>query len=494
MASERVRLHITPFNPDLLDRYIPPSLKSQATGISFHSVATFPEKGFGYVELPTMEAQKLKKKLNGSTLKGAKVKIEEARPEKKRKVVEEEDEEEKKTRKKAKKEKKKREDGVIPGHELEEGRHVKRGWTEGPGRAKKSKKDGLEGKKMKFKTEVPLNKTAVDEKKEKKSKSKAKTEEKEKKAKTGKKAAVVKEFSKTTKVPTVSAKGDKKATSYEEGVGWVDEDGNVVEAEPPSKKRRRIKAAAEAEAKSAPAKEPAQEPTPEPDSDSASGTSSSSSSESESEEAPSDESSISDHENTLDRQLSEAKSNTERNASAERDQQNSIPITPATSAPKEVHPLEALYKRPAPSSDDLSKPEPTPIDTSFSFFGGGNAEDEDEVMVENLVPQTPRTKEDLEWRSNRSAAPTPDTAAIGKRFDFAFGAENQEEEDDTEMADAEIENSRGGADGEKGEESEFRKWFYENRGDLNRGWKKRRREERKIVRQRENRRLNRRIA
>lgn len=491
MASERVRLHITPFNPDLLDRYIPPSLKIQATGISFHSVATFPEKGFGYVELPTMEAQKLKKKLNGSTLKGAKVKIEEAKPEKKRKVVEEEDEDEKKTRKKARKEKKTREDGVIPGHELGEGRHVKRGWTEDPGRAKRSKKDSLEGKKMKFKTEVPLNKMIVDEKKEKKSKSKAKTEEKEKKAKTGKKAAVVKEFSKTTKVPTVSAKGERRATSYEEGVGWVDENGDVVEAEPPSKKRRRVKAAAEAEAKSVPVKEPAQEPTPEPDSDSASEESSSSS---ESEEASSDESSISDHENTLDRQLSEAKSNTERNASAERDQQNSIPITPATSVPKEVHPLEALYKRPAQTSDDASKPKPTPIDTSFSFFGGGNADDEDEVMVENLVPQTPRTKEDLEWRSNRSAAPTPDTAAIGKRFDFAFGAEDQEDEDDAEMADAEIENSRGGAEGDKAEESEFRKWFYENRGDLNRGWKKRRREERKIVRQRENRRLNRRIA
>ena len=46
----------------------------------------------------------------------------------------------------------------------------------------------------------------------------------------------------------------------------------------------------------------------------------------------------------------------------------------------------------------------------------------------------------------------------------------------------------------KREESEFRKWFYENRGDLNRAWKKRRREEKKILRQRENRRLSRRIA
>ncbi|CAK3816775.1 DNA ligase 1-like [Lecanosticta acicola] len=484
-TAERVRLHISPFNPELLDRYVPPSLKSQATNISFHSVATFPEKGFGYVELPAMEAQKLKQKLNGSTLKGSKVRIEEARPEKKRKAeVEEGDGEKTQKVKKTKKEKKKREEGVLPGYELEEGRHVKRGWTEDAGRAKKSK-DGLDERKMKFKTEVPLNKVPSNEEKEKKSKTKSKVDESEKKAKSGKKAAVVKEFSRTTKVPAGSIKSERKAASYEEGVGWVDEDGNVVEAEPPSKKRRRGQASAE--------KEP--EPIPEPESQSE-GEPSSSESEEEEEESY-DESSMSDHEDHLDRQLNEAKSNTERNASAERDQQNSIPVSSATPVPKEVHPLEALYKRPASAPEDSSKPKPAPIDTSFSFFGGGEEDaDEDEVVVEDLVPQTPRTKEDLEWRNNRSAAPTPDTAAIDKRFDFTFDTEDQEDDDDddTEMPDAEAALANAGAEVGEKEESEFRKWFYENRGDLNRGWKKRRREERKIVRQRENRRLNRRIA
>src|ERR1700761_4372335 len=129
--EDRVRLHITPFNPEVVDKIIAPSIRPLASNISFHSLQTFPERGFGYVELPVMEAQKLKKKLNGSTLRGTKVRIEDAKPEKKRRGEgDEEAEREQKARKTSKKEKKKREDGVIPGHELEEGRHVKRGWTE----------------------------------------------------------------------------------------------------------------------------------------------------------------------------------------------------------------------------------------------------------------------------------------------------------------------------------------------------------------------------
>ena len=58
-----VRLHITPFTPALLKVYITPSVLPVAKNISYHTVETFPEKGFGFVELPAMEAQKLKKKL-----------------------------------------------------------------------------------------------------------------------------------------------------------------------------------------------------------------------------------------------------------------------------------------------------------------------------------------------------------------------------------------------------------------------------------------------
>lgn len=47
---------------------------------------------------------------------------------------------------------------------------------------------------------------------------------------------------------------------------------------------------------------------------------------------------------------------------------------------------------------------------------------------------------------------------------------------------------RKGEDGKgKAEESEFQKWFWENRGETNRAWKKRRKVVSKEKRQRENR-------
>ena len=136
-----VRLHITPLKPELLKVYLAPSVLPLARNVSYHTVETFPERGFGYVELPEPEAQKIRKKLNGTTLKGSKVRIEMAKPEK-RKAREEADAEDKpakrsKKDKKDKKEKKEkkaekrvRSPGVFDGVELPEDRKVKRGWTE----------------------------------------------------------------------------------------------------------------------------------------------------------------------------------------------------------------------------------------------------------------------------------------------------------------------------------------------------------------------------
>ncbi|KAK4619769.1 hypothetical protein CLAFUW4_10912 [Fulvia fulva] len=545
--NDRVRLHITPFNPSLLERYIPASLQPQASNISFHTIETFPERGFGYVELPVMEAQKLKKKLNGTTLKGAKVKIEEAKPEKKRKVAptEDVDEDDAKARKKAKKEKRKREEGVLPGHQLAEDRHIKRGWAEDT-KAKKPKEDGekdsIEGKKLRFKTVVPPNKVS-EEKDSKKSKAQEKKDDadKKKKSKPGKEA-VVKEFAKNLKLGYISGRGNKTATRYEEGTGWVDDSGDVIEAEPEAKKKnKRSKkveevaetepgpeaevlvetgidaevgaAASDPEGESDVDEQPAlPEPpkskkakkalSPEPEeasssSDSGTDVSSESSVSSDSASESSDsEEEEEDEDERVDRQLNEAKSNTATNTSVERELQNSIPIDGAIPSAEAVAFAASFKRRSTPQQEPTPKPQkPTPIDTSFNFFSSDPA-DEDDVMTETLIPQTPRTKEDLEWRSTRSAAPTPDTAAIGKVFDFFFATEDAS---DAEMEDAEgdvtldavAENEK--AEGKR-EESEFRKWFYENRGDLNRAWKKRRREEKKILRQRENRKLSRRIA
>lgn len=180
--------------------------------------------------------------------------------------------------------------------------------------------------------------------------------------------------------------------------------------------------------------------------------------------------------------------------------------TPEPEAAREVHPLEALYKRaPNPAVEDAAKHTLPAIDTSFSFFNPGDIEEEDEEVasVPTHPPQTPHTKQDLEWRALRSAAPTPDTAGIGKRFRFAIDGTEQDGEDesdsdvDKEMADAvpgAASAVRELADGEVKEESEFRKWFYEHRGENNRAWKKKRKEAKKQQRQRENRRLTRRVV
>ncbi|TKA67798.1 hypothetical protein B0A55_09923 [Friedmanniomyces simplex] len=516
--TDRKRLHITPFTRTLLDRFIPTSLAPSASGISFHTIETFPERGFGYVELPAMEAEKLKKKLNGMTLKGAKVHIEDAKPEKKQKRKAEDEmetEEERKVRKKTKKvEKRKREEGVLVGHELDEGRRVKRGWTGDASERKREKKgkkvkgvDGdLEGKKARFRTSVPLNKAPVDvkangtgqEKKEKK---------KEKSAR--RKTVVVQEFSKAEKPSSTEGMSTKgtAAVRYEDSQGWVDEDGNVVEV--PVKSKR-------------PKKRSLPDPTPATTQLLSSNTAKISSdvAESDSDEAvssvvSSDPPTEDEAESEPGHGLTERVDVRKEKVSALNDPSTPPEHTPLRDAPKlatEVHPLEALFKRPAPKPESASKPKPSPIDTSFSFFTAGPTDDaEDEVAA--YPPQTPHTKEDLEWRSIRSAAPTPDTAAIGKSFDFSLARDRDEDEDDESdesmgrdddvghdevQEDVQMEGGAStalnGAVSDGKEESAFRKWFYDNRGDLNRSWKKRRRDERKQKRQRENKRLGRRVA
>lgn len=538
MTTEaRIRLHITPFNQELLQRYLPASVQPLATDISFHAVETFPERGFGYVELPASEALKLKNKLNGMTLKGSKVKIEEARPQRKRKGREEAEPEQAQdgeARKKVKKEKTKRKHGelVLEGHELPDGRHIKRGWTEDKTKSKKTSKkdDTIKDKKLKFKTVVPPNKIEVEKEGVKKSRTKEKKDEEEKKS--GRKQVVVTEGKKSSR-PAAGGKARKGELQYEEGRGWVNEEGEVVEAETEKQKRKRErKAANKAAEESAPkpvveqdaiiAEAPELDSEPEDegtielahaslptreawsgDDDTASSStvssvsSVSSDSDSESETEPESDG---DTEAGLDRQLAQARSNTVSNKNTQTPEAISLPVGDVQE--KEVHPLEALFKRAAPITTDQSpRPKPAPIDTSFSFFEAGGDVDEDDVgaTAELRVPQTPRTKEDLAWRGQRSAAPTPDTAAIGKRFDFAFGQDQAEHDndedddvDDDEMADVDgLQQAKGGA---TQEESEFRKWFYENRGALNRGWKKRRKDERKSLRQRENRKIGRRVA
>ncbi|KAG9192643.1 hypothetical protein G6011_11377 [Alternaria panax] len=558
--SKIVRLHITPFRPDLLKVYVAPSVLPSAQNISYHTVATFPEKGFGYVELPEAEAQKIKKKLNGTTLRGSKVRIEMAKPEKRKSLVETDAVEavadaerpskrakkDKKERKENKEKKKGKEPGVLDGVELPDDRKVKRGWTEPAPKNKKDKKDKKEKSDKEAKKErkhsrytrepellfkaklTPVAATEVAHKDEKKGK-----KEKKEKNKSSREV-VVHEFEKNIKTPSFLkqpqvALSTKPAVDYVNGQGWVDEDGVVVEPETGKAKARRalelVDAPSEAQrawidgtAKSSsstskdPKKKKKKKATPPP-----------SSSESEDDESSvvsssseDEDSSASESEESESEEESEAESSASSPAPAANSKKIPDEAQPTTTSEKEVHPLEALFKRAKPADGATSTPTKklTPIDTSFSFFDNNADTMEVDGEPTEEAPTTPFTQRDIEWRGLRSAAPTPDTAAIGRRFSFDWRKNSQEADDDDEdmgdvdslaeqrlshntranasklagVAEEDEEVAAAGADEEK-PESEFRKWFWENRGDLNRAWKKRRRDALKAKRQTENRKM-----
>ncbi|KAF2712210.1 hypothetical protein K504DRAFT_197676 [Pleomassaria siparia CBS 279.74] len=594
-----VRLHVTPFTPALLKAYLAPSVVPLAKNISYHYVETFPEKGFGYLELPTMEAQKLKKKLNGATLKGSKVKIEEAKPEKRKALSEDPEAVQKNEERPAKRVKKaKKEQGVLEGVELPDDRKVKRGWTEPAGKNKKDKRDkkGKQDSKtiqkdskytkepeMLFKaklTPVAATELAHKEKKDKKKdKKQEKEDKKERKNKSRSKQEVtVHEFKKNKKEPsflrTTKVSTEKKPpVEYINGQGWVDEDGNVVEAETGKARNRRVLELVDSVPVQGPEeKKPAVTPEPTPSPKSVSKTRSAqkgkkkkatpppSSSESEADDSSVVSSSSSESESGASGAEEESEDDSFDPSPAPAASTPQIDVTPSSAEEKkEVHPLEALFKRPRPSPLTSSTTAPptsapakglAPINTSFSFFDNENTDpmdiDADAGASEN-PPTTPFTQRDLEWRGLRSAAPTPDTATIGRRFSFPWRKGSQEvddeegdddieagkqlsnntranssvahlpglvEEEDEDVvslkdpeelksdddagADADANTTRLGPrtrssskkvaekEGEEAEESEFGKWFWENRGENNRAWKKRRRETLKAKRLRDN--------
>ena len=157
------------------------------------------------------------------------------------------------------------------------------------------------------------------------------------------------------------------------------------------------------------------------------------------------------------------------------------PTLPA--ATNEVHPLEALFKRPNNAASHTPKKPNLEVSTSFRFFDPDVDEGESQAL---LIPQTPFTQQDIRQRRQRSAAPTPDTAAPGKTFGdvWAGTSDVSDRDDDDEDEDA----AAGKTEDSKKEklESEFSKWFWEHRGETNRAWKRRRREAAKDKRQKDN--------
>ncbi|RPB17407.1 hypothetical protein P167DRAFT_561684 [Morchella conica CCBAS932] len=225
---------------------------------------TFPENSYAFINLPKDQADKLKKRLNGSVFRGVKVRVEEARPEtwathpkpegnmedvESAKSARKEEKKEKKKRSKAEgepkvKKRKKGEDGILQGIELPEGRKVQRGWTKPAvptgvsakyaGRASSSAKKIEDESKREclFKTPLPPNKATPKDKQKK-----DKEEKKDKKKR--KREVVIKEFKNNTKFPQFlrasqldkDQAAEKMASEYVEGVGWVNAKGDVVEEE-----------------------------------------------------------------------------------------------------------------------------------------------------------------------------------------------------------------------------------------------------------------------
>ena len=560
------RLYISPLSSETLPIILPTSQQSTLLSPpSFHHPGTFPEKSFGYLELPRETADRLRKKLHGSILKGIKMRVEEAKPERgasgttrkrKAEVVAENQASESDTGKRTRRSKKP-EEGVVKGEELPAGRRVKRGWEESSKSSKKEVKKPdtpVEERQMVFRTSVPPNKAPnlVEDP------SKSKSHKKSKKNKSGAHEVEVKEFEKTQKVPTFlrgsSKPGKHGKAVYDDEKGWIDEDGNVVEEVKKPRKSSKSKKTSEAE----------------PNTD---------------EPIPSTEEPVyTNGTNTLTApatttELLPAKDNTPKIAvdstAAIDDNANDMdgsltgavdePILANEDTPKPASALEALFKRPAPSSK--SKPNNRPAPLKFSFFGsdeaGKDADAADDANgdenttpdpdipidsaasteLSNIVrrrrlaslqipPQTPFTRRDLEQRGLRSAAPTPDTAAIGKHVKAPWkrsqtrsvsretdedsnsslldkqssmlretieeepepvSGEDEEGIEDSmaETVKVKVEGSppEGLTKGKNGkEQTEFEKKFYEMRGDLNRDWKRQRREGRKSARQASNRR------
>ncbi|KAG6313322.1 hypothetical protein E4U44_002654 [Claviceps purpurea] len=576
-CNAHTRLHITPLDQDLLKVVLPASVLPQARNISLHTLETFPEKRYGYVDLPEADAEKLRKRLNGTTFKGVKMRIEKARP---MPVQEPEDAEAtaaadaRKDRKKRKaeeardgKSKRRRDLNVVEGVLLKD-RKVKRGWTESTDskvRSKRSKdkhadkdkdkdkdKEKHKTKRLKskytdqdeclLKTRLPpnvaANLPASEAHKKKKTKNKSLARQ-----------ITVHEFERTTTFPSflkhvVPERTGKEPVEFVQGKGWVDEDGALVEAVQCKDRREDVRGESKKKKEKKGKKQKAEiiESDSDEDDTSSSGTSSdededdaedrdadmsvadtpptdsaiaspqketrplrkdpvlkstrpSSSSSSSSSSASSSASSTSDDDDD-DTPEDQPQSQQEQ----EQDQEHQTNLTLDIPTTKTPHPLEALYKRETTTTTTTtttSAQAPTP----FSFFAHDPEESPNSPEPHTAAapaPTTPYTRQDLEYRNLRSAAPTPDTANPARRRAFWAPLDHDQEEDYEEdyneedqdeeegMGEGEGEGGAEKGDAQRGEAGDFQSWFWQNRRDLNQAWMNRRKTAAKERRHREN--------
>lgn len=496
MKKDFTRLHITPFNPDLLPVILGPTLLASATNISFNSIQTFPESNYGYLDLPVMDAEKVKKRVNGAILKGKKIKVEAARPSKRRRIEEPDGETlptkgvtEDRRHKRSKKEKNER--NVIAGHELPADRKVKRGWTEA-NQSKSNKPKKGESKvpaskysdkdELLFRTKLPENRSEGGGQ----GKERGKTKER-------KDAHVVHEFASSTKQPSFLRQevglGIKGNLEYIEGQGWVNEVGETIEQESHRVLRQRETTITTSRPKPPASKISRHSPNPSSSSGDDNDSTSQDSHGSRAEAVQPTKIVDDDDETSSSGSSSDPGSDGSDDAS-ENENDDDDEGEKGDPVENEVHPLEALFKKPKkPTSEDIAKPS-LEVSTSFSFFDP--QEEEEEADEEPRVPGTPFSSQDIRARGLRSAAPTPDTA-YPSRFNSYGSTGLPGDEADEEDGDLGKSHGSKGRDSTKPptatpsrNQSEFEKKFWENRGENNRAWKQRRRTVLKEKRQREN--------
>lgn len=253
-GEQTTRLHISPLDETLLDAILH---GRPAQEISFHSIPTFPENSYGFITLPSEDAQKIMKKLNGAILKGKRLRIQPARPQTWRYPVH--DEEEASDCSNANTTtptatapsvsnnlanvpaKRRVTDNVLPGGLLPQERRIRRGWTE-PIMASRMRKlaqpEGMKNaqrskytdkRECLFRVKIPPNKLSavVGDGKRQKLKPKSKGE-------SSLRDATVHEFSKTFKHPSFIRSGTSATDSsltdlFDDAIGWLDRLGLVKE-------------------------------------------------------------------------------------------------------------------------------------------------------------------------------------------------------------------------------------------------------------------------
>ncbi|KAL5606538.1 hypothetical protein BROUX41_002941 [Berkeleyomyces rouxiae] len=536
-----VRLHISPLDADLLNIVIPSAVLTNARNVSLHTLDTFPDRPYGFVDLPTEAAEKLKKKLNGATLRGNKMRVDKARPPKPEYVPEPDVGTSPKKRKKividfdgtevVSSKKRKKDRDVKQGIVLEDDRKVKRGWTVTPEQARKSvktkvrsKKEDKDSKKDKkdkevrevrskytdkqeclIKTVVPHGKPMPEIKIGAKSK---------KRGKDGKsnREIVAHEYEHAVKFPTFLRDAPKpapapvsKKTAESESSSSESESSSSDEDE----EEKLVVKKNTAETK------PITKPPVEEADDTTSSEESSSEEDSSSPEDSSEEEEGDSEEEKSDVEMTDGPAPTPFAPIAESDPSKlderpttsgsmkslTIKIPPPPATPSKVHPLEALYKKKPEADTEAATNDEEP----FSFFGAGASGSDIESEAETpktsrlaQPPMTPFTRQDFEARGLRSAAPTPDTAHPSRMRLFFPDDNDQDDADEDDEEDA-LDNlaspnahrsTARTADGDSAdkqeESSDFQAWFWENRGDLNRSWMRRRKTAAKERRMKDN--------